>query len=1206
MKYFFLVGLWFFIITGHAQQDPVMNRIILIGDAGKLEQGKNPVLDKAKELFNLNDGRTNVVFLGDNVYEYGLPDISAPDFEEKKKILDAQVSMVQGTRAKTYFIPGNHDWKKGKSGGWEQLINQQQYLESLQLPNVEMLPKNGCPGPVEVPLSDHVLMVFMDSQWWLQQLERPGVQSGCDYKTEEEVLTALREIISANTDKLILLIMHHPFYTKGSHGGYFTFKQHLFPFTDINKSLWIPLPVLGSVYPIARGWFGTPQDIHHPGYSSLIHEVEKVLQSHPNVIHIAGHEHSLQFLQKDSIRYIVSGSGSKTTRVKTGKYSLFAARKRGFAVLEITASGKVSVNFYGVETNQPLFSSTLKSIHNVAGTETSAAVAPVSFPAFASATGSDKFHAGSMKKMLIGKNYRNEWAEKITAPVLDIGKEQGGLKPVKRGGGHQTKSLRLEDPTGREWVLRGIEKTVTDAALQPDLRGTFVKDLVQDGVSASYPYAALSIPPLAEAAGVVHARPKLVYVPDDPRFGKYRTDFANSLCLLEEREAGGFKKTINTTELAEKLKDDNDNRVDQQTFLKARLLDMFIMDFDRHEDQWRWGVDDSGKGNRYVALPRDRDQAFFINQGLLPWIASWPWIAPQVQGFRSKARNIKIYNFNARNIDRAYLNALSETDWKKNADSLLAAMTDAVLENALAQQPAEIKKYAYQTIIDKLKERRKYFSAEMLEYYRFLSKTVSIPGSDKKELFDVNREANGFVTVAVYKLTKDGEPSTKLYERVFNPAITKELRLYGLGSDDQFKIHGPGRSIKIRIIGGKGEDDFENSSAGGKTIAYDLDNGKNKFTGRFTRKLSHNPDVNRYEGPDFHYNLWIPFLSFSFNRDDGLYLGASLKHIAHGFRKTPYAYSHQLALNHSLATNAFNFRYNSEFIRCVGAMDILLTADIKAPNNVTNFFGYGNETPSYIDTKPGKINYYRTRYTQGDLSVLLRKAGKTLSFTYGPVFQFYSLDSSDNANRIIVHPAESGLTTALVAQKKSWLGAQLNIGIDTRNSKTIPSRGLLWQTSLKLLGGVKNTNGNLTQLNSDLSVFMSFSKNPRLIVATRMGAGINFGNNYEFFQAQYLGGTLNMRGFRKYRFAGKSMAYNNTELRLKIADFRTYLFPGSLGLLFFHDIGRVWIPQDTSDKWHTGYGGGIWISPLRRVVFTLSMATSKEETLPVVSLGFQF
>jgi outer membrane protein assembly factor BamA len=135
---------------------------------------------------------------------------------------------------------------------------------------------------------------------------------------------------------------------------------------------------------------------------------------------------------------------------------------------------------------------------------------------------------------------------------------------------------------------------------------------------------------------------------------------------------------------------------------------------------------------------------------------------------------------------------------------------------------------------------------------------------------------------------------------------------------------------------------------------------------------------------------------------------------------------------------------------------------------------------------------------------------------------------------------------------------------------------------------------------------MSFSKRAGVVFATRFGAGINFNNDFQFFQAQYLGGTENLRGFRKYRFAGKSVAYNNVEMRIKIADFRTYLFPGAIGLLFFHDVGRVWIENDNSSKWHTGYGGGIWLSPFRRIAVTACVAVSKEETLPLVTFGWQF
>jgi hypothetical protein len=85
------------------------------------------------------------------------------------------------------------------------------------------------------------------------------------------------------------------------------------------------------------------------------------------------------------------------------------------------------------------------------------------------------------------------------------------------------------------------------------------------------------------------------------------------------------------------------------------------------------------------------------------------------------------------------------------------------------------------------------------------------------------------------------------------------------------------------------------------------------------------------------------------------------------------------------------------------------------------------------------------------------------------------------------------------------------------------------------------------------------------------------------------------------------MLFNNAEFRIKVADFNTYLFPGSIGILVFNDVGRVWVTGENSSTWHDGYGGGIWIAPIKRFVLTGMLAHSAEEKLlPRVMFGFQF
>ena len=824
----------------------------------------------------------------------------------------------------------------------------------------------------------------------------------------------------------------------------------------------------------------------------------------------------------------------------------------------------------------------------------------------ATEAGSAHFKMNKSKTFWMGANYRNEWKTPITVPILNLATEHGGLTPLKRGGGKQTKSLRVADPQGREYTLRSIKKFITSKTLPGDLQSEAAADLVSDGVSASYPYAALSIPVLAEAAGIPHGSARIVYIGDDPKLGEFKQDFANTMMLYEERLPDTVNKAYDTGEVADKLENDNDNDVDQVALLKIRILDMFIMDLDRHEDQWTWGAYERGKGKVFYPVAKDRDQAFYTNQGLLPGIVKWPWLVPQLEGFKAKAKNIDRFNFAARNLDRFFLNELSEDDWKQAVDKFLAQMTDAVIEKALNQQPKEIKDISAEKIVKTLKERRKYLADEVMEYYRFLSQAVDVTGSDKKELFDITKNSDGSVLLQVYKTTKEGDQSVKMYERKFDGNTTKEICLYGFGGDDKFVVHGTEDKIKLRVIGGGGEDLFENTAgkSGKAGIVYDATGKNNKLIGKWKNKMSSDTAVNSYERIYYKYNQTIPFVSIGFNQDDGLFLGGSLKFVRHGFRKVPYKTMHQLTVNHALATKAFNFHWYSEFIGAFSKnADLLFDADIKSPSTTTNFFGYGGISV-YDKSKPGQFRYYRARYQLGDISLLLRtRFSDKITVTFGPTYQFYSLDSTDNKSKNILLTGTNGLDPATLYAKQSYAGGKLSIVADTRNNKILPQKGILFSAAIRHLEGLNNASYSVTQVNSELTLYFRVGKVAALV--NRFGGGHNFGE-FEFYQAQYLGMDDNLRGYRKYRFAGKSKLFNNIEFRTKIANFRTYLFPGAIGLMAFYDTGRVWDANNTSTKWLNGYGGGIWISPLSRIVLTVCYTASKEDKLPLIGFGWQF
>jgi hemolysin activation/secretion protein len=131
----------------------------------------------------------------------------------------------------------------------------------------------------------------------------------------------------------------------------------------------------------------------------------------------------------------------------------------------------------------------------------------------------------------------------------------------------------------------------------------------------------------------------------------------------------------------------------------------------------------------------------------------------------------------------------------------------------------------------------------------------------------------------------------------------------------------------------------------------------------------------------------------------------------------------------------------------------------------------------------------------------------------------------------------------------------------------------------------------------------------QLTWAGRIGGAHNFGD-YRFYQANTLGGTTNLRGYRITRFAGRSSVYANFEARVKLADFSVYLFPGTFGILGLIDHGRVFSDNDASRKLfqdlHRGVGGGIWFDLAKKGLVSGTYSFGEKERLVNLNFGFLF
>lgn len=802
----------------------------------------------------------------------------------------------------------------------------------------------------------------------------------------------------------------------------------------------------------------------------------------------------------------------------------------------------------------------------------------------------------SFKRWLIGKNYRKEWTDSIRVPVLDFKKDFGGLTPEKEGGGKQTHSLYVKDGQGREWVLRSVKKF--PEVIASEMKGTVAESLIADGISASYPYSVLSVGTLAKAAGVPYFPNTVVFIPDDPALGEYRSTYGNTLSLFELKTTDN-KEMHDTEEIFPELYNGGKKSIDQKAVLRARLLDNFIMDFDRHEGQWEWKEKDSAGRVYYYPVPKDRDQGFFKADGLLPKKLSRMATLGQLQGLSAKFRNVRTFNYAARNFDRVFLTEMDRTAWSNEIDAFISSMTDEVITSALNKQPQEIQKHHTGEIGNILKEKRSFFKDDMMKYYRFLSHTVSVVGNNRPEIFSVTKNTDGTVTVTV----QDKKDSTISYSRLFDET-TEEIRVYGLEGDDHFFIMGESSPVKIRLIGGPGEDVFTNTANDGKVLVYDVSFEKNSLEGKFKNKISKDPLNNEYQRINPIYNSSSLGPTVEYARDGGLFLGLRYKATTTGFRKEPYAGKHVFFVTKALQSSAWHLHYDADFMKIGRNTDLLFRSDAKLPTVRTRFYGYGNNTA--VDENR-ELDYYLLQYPLIDASLMLQHSlSSWLQVQYGPAFQYFNLSQSKNVNRYLNDLAPHDIPNSTYGSSL-FGGAEGRLIINTRNSEVIPTRGLYMNAftrSMMKLGGNKAKEFN--QSGGNLSFYTDFLFKDHIIIASSFGLHHNFGR-FEIPQAQYLGFRQNLRGYRYQRFAGRTRVHNNSEVRIKFTDLNLYLLKGPFGVLGFHDVGRVWADTESSDTWHKGYGGGIWLAPFNKVVVSGLLTFSEEERgLPFVTFGFYF
>jgi outer membrane protein assembly factor BamA len=278
----------------------------------------------------------------------------------------------------------------------------------------------------------------------------------------------------------------------------------------------------------------------------------------------------------------------------------------------------------------------------------------------------------------------------------------------------------------------------------------------------------------------------------------------------------------------------------------------------------------------------------------------------------------------------------------------------------------------------------------------------------------------------------------------------------------------------------------------------------------------------------------------------------------------------------------------------VGGWDVLLQGRLNQPNYVLNFYGLGNNTELVSKSR----TFNRVRISQGMVRTGLQR---TLNAKH-TISLLAELESNrvENLDKRFVSATNPALDSSQF-ERHHWLGGTAAYTFSTINRPLFPTKGVIWNNTSRYLYTARQSDDFFNQEAS----FAFFLPLGGTVFAARIGGATLWGEP-QFFQYNQLSGLENLRGYRRGRFTGKSMVYNNNEWRIPLTNFRTYLVAGKLGLSLFVDNGRVWMPDEDSNRWHWGYGGGVWMLPFGRVAFSAHYGISSEDKVFTVRSGFLF
>lgn len=1181
------------------------------GNAG--HKGNGQLLERFRTEINNSGKNSTVIFTGDNI------STESDSWTRDSTLVREQMELVKDFKGNTIFLPGNNEWKSYELDKMEKV---EDYLKEIDKEGIEVFPENGCPLEYKV-INDDLDLIIIDSKWFISNWSRlTDINKKCDnIVTRRRFMEELEGYINDGQGKNIVIAMHHPVMSNGTYAGTESFKSHI-----------SPLPVLGTLRNSVMdlGAFD-PDHLNSRRYNYLRIAVSALAQANDRITLVSGHEENLQLLTGGGIHQIVSGSlGSKSpTKIEkkhitaiggSMKYEgQYTYGQRGFARLDFYNDGSSKVTFIsednleGGKTFDVLQSKKRAKQfdnfdENLGKTETSKIL-----------ENPEDYEKSGFYKFLWGKRYRSYFGKQVEAPVVKLDTLYGGLHVVKEGGGHQSFSLRLADDNGKQYAMRSLRKSALKflkfklpgiSYNSDDYRDTWTEEVISDFFTTAHPFMQLVVNPLAESVGINHSDTYLYYVPKQAQLEQYNENFGDELYFIQRRPSDeqlnykGYRRTIDkvtgrvkdfesTTDMLERIKRDESYAIDQKNFIRARIFDMLIGDWDRHQDQWRWVEYETPDGEvEFMPVPRDRDNVFPRFDGFaVKFVKLFVPTTKRWQTFDGDIDNAKWQNMGGNKLDRTLLNEYGVDTWVEEATYIQENMTPEVIEEAFMKLPVEVRDETSEFLKNGLEERLRTLPQKAREYAEYLNTVVAVIGTEKDDLFEVEKLADGKLSVTLKRLLTD-EKNEIFFQRTFNIKETKEIWLYGLGDDDIFRVTGDANPrIKIKIIGGYGEDlyDIKNKK---RIKIYEWEHEKAIFEDEEPRtQFSDIYTTNNYHFRYFKPNTNVIMPTIGFRTDDGVFLGVSNTYTVNGLNGNDFKQRHTLRAKYYFNFQATEFQYSGVYGNIFPKWNFIMDGFYTSDRYARNFFGIGNESFNNEDNL-GR-DYYRARLKQ------IKASAGISYYTLKIRGLFESFKVNENYNRLF---NQSNLAPELF-ENQNYGGAELSGYYDREDADDFPTKSIY----IGLRMGYK-ANFNI-QENNFAYGSLKLGFNHKLISSGALVLGstaeystVSKTNDIFFYHTPSIGGDNGLRGFRDERFTGRSTFYQSSDLKWRLKRYITAVSPVTIGMFAGFDYGRVWSSNESSNTWHTSQGGGIWISSLKALTFNIGYFNSNEGNM--IQVGF--